>query len=119
MNYDVLKSIEGTSIVSNRLGLIQVSEYALASLSNDCYQNVYSSACQNDNYLANLFGTNYVWTMGSSTPGRVITIEGGVITNHAVNANDVTYRIYPVVVLKNSLAVVSGNGTSSTPYVLN
>lgn len=120
VDYNVLKSIEATSNLSNKIGLIQVSDYVIASLNNTCYNNILSSSCQMSNYLATLFGSNYVWTMDGSTTGKVITLEKGVITNHTLNAtSDITYRIYPVMHLKRSTYITTGNGTSSSPYIFN
>lgn len=117
VSYDVLKSIEATSSVSNKLGLINISDYVIASLSETCYQDVYNTECTSDNYLADLFGSNYVWTMDSSTTGKIITIENGTITDHTLSTNDSTYRIYPVVVLKSNFSISTGSGTSSSPYI--
>ena len=119
VDYNILKSVEGTSTLSNKMGLIQISNYVIASLNNTCYNNILSTDCKTNNYLANLFGSNYVWTMNGSTTGKVISIENGVITNHTLNSTtDITYRIYPVIVLKRSTSITSGNGTSSSPYII-
>ena len=74
IDYNVLKSVEATSSLSNKMGLVQISDYAIASLDNTCYNNILSSNCTNSNYLATLFGSNYVWTMNGSTAGNAITI---------------------------------------------
>lgn len=119
MSYEVLKSVEATSTVLNKMGLIQVSDYVISSLDSTCLNNVMSSNCKNSNYMATLFGANAVWTMDSSTSGKVITIENGVITNHTLNAaTDITYRIYPTFYLKRSASISSGTGTSSSPYII-
>ena len=119
MSYEVLKSIEATSTVSNKMGLIQISDYVISSLDSTCLTNVTNSSCKNSNYMATLFGNNSVWTMDSSSNGQVITINSGVITNHTLNnTTDITYRIYPVFYLKRSVSISSGNGTSSSPYII-
>lgn len=119
VDYNVLKSIEATSTLSNKMGVVQISDYVIASLDDTCYSNILSTTCTTNNYLATLFGSNYVWTMDGSTSGNVITIENGVITNHTLDATtDITYRIYPVMYLKRSVSIKSGNGTSSSPYVI-
>lgn len=119
VDYNVLKSIEGTSTLSNKLGLVQISDYVIASLNNTCYNNIFSADCKTNNYLATLFGSNYVWTMNGSTTGKVISIENGIITDHTLDSTtDITYRIYPVMNLKRSASITSGNGTSSSPYII-
>lgn len=120
VNYDILKSIENTSYISNRAGLINISDYVIASLENDCYNNVLSSTCKNNNYLSTLFGSNSIWTINSSRVGNVFTIENGNIIDHVLDSNsDVTYRIYPVVVMDKNIYISKGTGTSSDPYIIN
>lgn len=119
IDYPVLKSVEATSSLSNKMGLIQVSDYIIASLDDTCYNDVMSTTCQANNYLATLFGSSSVWTMGESTNGYVITIENGTITNHLLDdTTDSTYRIYPTFYLKRSVSIVSGTGTSTSPYII-
>lgn len=119
VDYNVLKSIEGTSTLSNKMGLVQVSDYVISSLNNTCYNDMLSVDCKTNNYLATLFGSNNVWTMDGSTTGKVISIEDGVITSHTLNSTtDITYRIYPVMILKRSASITTGNGTSSSPYII-
>lgn len=118
MNYDVLKSVEKTSYVQNRLGLINISDYAIASLNKNCYLNVNSVNCNNQNYLYNLFKTSSLWTMNNSETGKIITLENGIITDHTLNSSiDSSYRIYPIVILKKNITV-TGVGTSSSPYII-
>lgn len=119
MNYDMLKSVESTASISNKLGIINISDYVIASLDSTCLSNVVSSNCKNSNYLYNLFTTSSVWTLDNSTTGKIITIENGTIIDHTLNSStDSSYRIYPVVILKKSISIKSGNGTSSTPYII-
>ena len=118
MNYEVLKSVENTSSISNRLGLINVSDYIISSLDSTCLNNFMSPTCKNNNYLYELFTTSSVWTMNGFSNG-IITIENGIITNHNLNSSvDSSYRIYPVVILKKSIAIKSGSGVSKDPYVI-
>ena len=119
MNYQVLKSVEATSSVANRLGLINVSDYVISSLDNTCINDIINPSCKNNNYLYNLFTSSSVWTMDNSTSGKIITIENGVVTNHTLNSStDSSYRIYPIVILKRSVTIKSGIGTSSSPYII-
>lgn len=118
INYEVLKSVENTSSISNRLGLINVSDYVISSLDSTCLNNFMSSSCKNNNYLYELFTTSSVWTMNGFSSG-IITIENGIITNHNLNSSiDSSYRIYPVIILKKSIAIKSGSGVSKDPYVI-
>ena len=72
-------SVENTNYVQNRLGLINVSDYVIASLDTNCYKDITSSTCKNSNYLYDLFKGKSLWTMNNSTSGNVITLEDGVI----------------------------------------
>lgn len=114
MTYEVLRSVEATSTVSNKLGLINVSDYVMASLNDTCSIDITNSGCKIGNYLYKLFGTSSVWTMDSSDGGKVITIESGNIIDHTLNSStDSSYRIYPVVILKKGVTIKSGDGSSS------
>lgn len=114
MTYEVLRSVEATSTVSNKLGLINVSDYVMASLNDTCSTDITNSGCKIDNYLYKLFGTSSVWTMDNSDGGKVITIESGNIIDHTLNSStDSSYRIYPVVILKKGVTIKSGDGSSS------
>lgn len=117
IDYDTLLSVENTNYVQNRLGLINVSDYVIASLDTNCYKDITSSTCKNSNYLYDLFKGKSLWTMNNSTSGNVITLEDGVITNHVLNSStDSSYRIYHIVVLKKNVTISKGIGTSSSPY---
>jgi len=121
MSYNVLKSVEGTSKISNKIGLINVSDYAIVSLSNDCINNVFSSACVGNNYLGNTFSGNSVWTMNPSTSSNTaMIIKARTISTHNINGtNDITFKAYPVLYMDLGVSIVSGSGTVSDPYVLN
>ena len=120
ISYDNLKILESSFFISNKLGIINVSDYVIASLSNDCFNNVMSTKCIDNNYLYDMFKSSNVWTMDNSETGKVITIESGTITNHTLNSSsDSSYGIYPVVMLKKSVAIKSGDGSSSSKaYVI-
>lgn len=121
MTYEVLKSTEATATVSNKLGLINISDYVIASLDTSCSKNITSTSCKNSNYLYNdLFKGKSLWTMNNSTSNNVITLEDGVINDHSLNSTiDSSYGIYPVVILKKGVTIKSGDGSSlSQAYII-
>lgn len=121
MGYNVLKSVEATSTISNKIGLINVSDYVIASLDNRCINNVYSGTCNNANYLSSVFGDSNVWTMNPSVENnKAMIIQNKNITSYSVNGtNDITFKVYPVINMNSNTWISSGTGTDLDPYVLN
>ena len=121
MSYNILKSVEVTATTSNKIGLINISDYVISSLNNECMNNIYSGACSNNNYLATIFGNNSVWTMNpSNESNKAIIIQNKNIVSYSINGtNDITFKVYPVINMNSNTWISSGTGTSTDPYVLN
>lgn len=121
MSYNVLKSVEVTSTISNKIGLINISDYVIASLDSSCNNNIYSSTCSNTNYLSSTFGNSSIWTMNpSNESNKAMIIQNKNITSYNINGqNDAIFGIYPVINMNSNTWISSGSGTSSDPYVLN
>ena len=121
MSYNVLKSVEATSTISNKIGLINISDYVIASLDNNCINNVYSGTCSNTNYLASTFGDGSVWTMNPSVESnKTMIIQNKNIVSYSINGtNDITFKVYSVINMNSNTFISSGTGTSNDPYVLN
>lgn len=69
-NIDSIKnSIEQNSIVS-RTGLISLYDYSIASLDDNCYNNIGTGSCANNNYLATMFSGKDFWTMTQNSEGK-------------------------------------------------
>lgn len=107
-------SVECSSVAENQnIGLIQVNEFALASLSDKC-NNPTSPECSNYNYLTDI---DSMWTLNADSTNsyKVFKISGTAFTTNAIN-----YAQPKVVIHINSqVNYVSGDGTEENPYVFN
>lgn len=95
------------------IGLLQVNEYALASLDNNCISAL-DRACQNYNYLSN-FRTSY-WSITTSADKSNKAYKF-VNTPMVTTANN-TSRIRAVIHIDSNTTYVSGDGTQENPYIL-
>lgn len=105
-------SIECSDVIENQpLGLIQINEFALASLDNKC-QNPNDPECSNYNYLAD-FNTSY-WslTADSNTSYKVYKISNYASLSNAINQSQPKL----VITLNSNISYVSGDGTETNPY---
>ena len=103
-----------------KIALIDATEYVRASTYGSC-SNVYSAGdspypCTNNNWM---YLNDVWWTMSPasySTDSRIVWfIDGGRITNHyAYSSNGVR----PVVTLSPEVQIISGDGSSNSPYQL-
>lgn len=98
------RGISGT--ISQPIGLITADEAVLAGYTK--------STAYSDSYLNN--GYNY-WTMTPayyySTSAYNYYISSGSLSTSPVNT---TYYLRPVITLKSTTSLISGDGTTSTPY---
>lgn len=104
-------SIECSNIIENQpLGLLQVNEYALASIDNGCL-NVTDPECTNYNYLRKL---NSYWTLTADADNthKVYKISGNPFVSTASN----TSRARIVVHINAGVNYNSGDGTETNPY---
>lgn len=121
IKYNVLKSVEASNTISNKIGLMNLSDYVIASLEAECLNNYYANACADNNFLATFFGDAKIWTINpSKDANKAVIIENGLVRHYSVNGtNDITFKAYPVLYMDLNVSIVSGSGTVTKPYVLN
>lgn len=104
-------SLECSNTIENQsLGLIQLNEYALASLDTAC-TSAYNPECTNYNYLTSL-SSFWTLTADNSTTHKVFKISGSAFTTNA----SATGQVRLVVNINANVNYVSGDGTYSNPY---
>ena len=104
-------NIECSNVVENQnIGLINVYEFPIASLSNAC-KKPSDPECTNYNYLADMTST---WTLNadSKTSYKVFKMSGEVFITNASNSSS----IKPVIVINSQVNYVDGDGTEENPY---
>lgn len=108
-------SIECASAIPNqKLGLLTVSDYMLASIDPNC-KKATSESCQNYNYLK----TNYDWWVSTSTKNvsyetYMVNDKGAIVSTYT---SSYAYA-RPVIYLNDKILFKSGNGTETKPYKL-
>ena len=92
-----------------KLSLLQIEEYFIASVDNNC-NSVKNNACTNYNYLAN----NRYWTITPSLKdsSRVYVVGTSVTSAEAERE----YKILPVANLSKHVLYSTGDGTKENPY---
>lgn len=101
------------------VGLMYPSDYGYSVLSSSCSRNTSLSnyntaACGGQSWL---YGQGMEWTMtptSSATSNYFINYSGQISTTNPNNG----YSIRPVVYLKSSVYVLSGDGSIENPYLL-
>ena len=112
---------KSTSTVTAKVGLMSVSDYALASglAVGTTLENVHNMNA--NNWLFN--STFNEWLITKPSTGNNIYYRN-IVGNFATDASNTTKIVRPVVYLKNTTklkmvdGVLVGNGTSGTPYIL-
>lgn len=105
-------SIECSNVVENQpLGLIQVNEFALASIDGSCH-HVTDPECTNYNYLTQL---NSYWTLtaDANSTHKVYKISGSPFISTASG----TSKARIVVHINAGVNYDSGDGTATNPYI--
>ena len=108
--YTTIESEQGNKVLTYPIGLITADEVAYAG-------GVYG--LENKNYY--LYTGQYYWTMSPSSfdnynfPAEFLIADVGNLGNWRVMA---TYGIRPVINLRADVAIQSGNGTSTSPYII-
>lgn len=70
VNVNSLDSLIKQESITSRIGLISLYDYAMASLDDNCYNNISSGACVNNNYVATMFSGKDFWTMTQNSEGK-------------------------------------------------
>lgn len=106
-----------SSTWTGKVGLISASDFGYASLNSSCNNDLtYNESCANQNWLN--MGQGY-WTMtprNSNYFGNAVWYATGY--NLGDNVTSAGEGIRPVVYLKSSVVITSGDGTKSNPYKL-
>ena len=106
-------SIECSESLDNQyVGLLQLNEYMLASLDNNC-SNAESIACSNYNYLADFDNSYWTITGNSENNSQVYKIYNTVVSSLA-NSSGMAKMVINISENSN----VSGSGTEDDPYVI-
>ncbi len=117
-NLENLMSIENNALSSTNLyiGLINPSDYARASLNANCETNPLTpGSCNSNNFLASM----PTWTLNSSNGENKDAFYTDGTGIKQVTVTETESKIArPVVYLKSSVVIMSGDGTSSSPYLI-
>jgi len=101
-----------TTLDKQYYGLIQLNEYLIASLDENCI-NANSSACSNYNYLADFTNSYWTLTANSENNHQVYKINSSIMTTTASSSG------MPRIVINISENVnVTGEGTIENPYLI-
>ncbi|MDD3453830.1 MAG: prepilin-type N-terminal cleavage/methylation domain-containing protein [Bacilli bacterium] len=121
VNIKILKSLEKANTVTSDVGLINISDYVLASTDENCFNGFKATTCATNNYLKNTFSAT-TWTINSNGP-KIWNIDSSGNLNFS-DSNSL-YNIYPVIIGKSSMYVTNLDvdplliGTNTNPYILN
>lgn len=111
-------SINGTTECSQKydnfmIGLLQVNEYALASLDKNC-TNPEAKACQNYNYFSEYKNSYWSITANAEKTNKVYKFVNTPIVTSANNRS----RIRAVINIDANSTFIDGDGTKENPYVI-
>ena len=114
-NYAIDKGIDCSEKLENQvISLLNVSDYANASLDADC-TSLNSRSCNNYNYL---YGSvSSTWTLNASLDNGydVLYLADGIMFSQVAN----TYSEYNIVIyIDGNQLYTLGNGSSNNPYVI-
>lgn len=114
-DYSINKSTDCSEVLQGQvISLINVSDYASASLDQDC-NSTNSRACNNYNYLYRV--AQSTWTLNSVSDNTygVIYLSNGMM--RTTNAND--YNDYNIVIyVDGNELYTEGIGSSENPYII-
>ncbi len=111
----ISKEIDCSEVLENQLvSLLNVSDFALASLDPDCNSTI-SRSCRNYNYLSDVAVSTWTPNSVSNNSYEVFYLADGLSTYQ--NAN--SYNEYNMVIyIDGNELYTSGSGSSSNPYVI-
>ena len=106
-------SIECSDRLENQyVGLLQLNEYILASLDNNCI-NANSTACSNYNYLADFDNSYWTITANSESNNKVYKIYNTINSSYASNS-----AMNRMVISISENTAVKGEGTIDNPFIV-
>lgn len=95
------------------VGLLQLNEYALASLDKNCV-NVLDSSCSNYNYLANLSKSFWTLTANDVNTYSAYSVAGSPFSTQTTRL----FTIKLVVTISGTVNYTEGTGTYEAPYII-
>ena len=106
---------ECSTLLENQvISLLNVTDYANASLDPDCL-DITSKSCRNYNYMKNLFLDSWTMTAVSNNSYEVYYIYNGIIDYQEANK----YSSYSIVIYIDGNEIIdSGDGSEKAPYVI-
>ena len=114
-NFTIDSSIDCSEKLEKQvLSLLNVSDYAKASIDLDC-TTLNSRSCNNYNYLYHVVSST--WTMNGSLDNTydVLFLSDGVMSVQTAN----TYSEYSIVIyIDGNTSYTSGSGSANNPYVI-
>lgn len=112
--YGEISTALSATKINKEIGLISLTDYALASVS--CGDNIVDGSCYTNNYLSTLFNGKTVWTMNSN--GEQVWYINNQGKMYLSNASTI-YTFYPVIQVPVSVYQTSSGtqtGSSTTAY---
>lgn len=112
---NISSNAECSVVSKQKIGSINIEDYYLISTSGKCLATN-DKECNNYNYLYNYDNTFYSTIVSNADNSYTyLVIDGGIISSIRTTRNN---RLYPVIYLDSEILYLSGNGTSSNPYIL-
>ena len=110
------RSIDCSEVLTNQyIGLPSISDYANASLDENCL-NITDGSCSNYNYLTEILVESWTATGLADNTYSVYFVNGGIaMYDEARKALPYNW----VIAIKGDELYASGNGTSEKPYTIN
>ena len=103
-----------TKLENQVISLIDVTDYAKASLDMDC-NSIYSKSCRNYNYLKDLNLMSWTLNAVSNNTYQVYYLSNGIIRSQEASK----YHNYNLVIyIDGTENIASGDGTFEAPYVI-
>ena len=116
--FTVDDTVNGNGNLDYKIGLLTVDEMVLAGLES---RTVVTNNIYNESYLKSNATSNYYWTLSPfffSGGGALVwrSVGNGRLSGAGLDFSD---ALRPVVSLKSATTISGGNGTSSSPFVIN
>ena len=99
---------------SINVSLIQLSEYARASLDSNC-NSVTSKACSNYNYFEEISSSHRTVTAVADNTYQIYYVRNGVAN---ITRASNSFSIYPVIYIDSLSIYSAGDGTLENPYMI-
>lgn len=114
-NVEINNNEECETVINSQLfGLPYVSDYASASIDNNC-KTIEDESCSNYNYLYNMKVSSYTLTGVKEKSSKVYFVSGNRIAKiNAIEEKTIQLTAY----LSNNSLYADGEGTKSNPYTL-